>query len=355
MGAGAVGLSKVFAAGAALGTIGNTGEGFGNMADDLVSIIIPCYRQAHFLPQALASVFAQSHAAVQAIVVDDGSDDETAAVAARYGTKIHYLRQANQGQAVARNTGIRAAEGKYLIFLDADDMLHPDAVAWQVEAAGGREDRLCMMGHRLFQDDPLQAGLVEFSPAPDLAFYPTFIHECQGTPHCFLSSRRLVVQAGQCTDLPVLGCDDWDLWLRLVDAGAEFVPVARVGAYYRRYAGSMSTFCLKMLQSRALVLLRLHRRMTENLPRVSAWGAELLAAEHRVRRRCLAQGAAPHYAADLSRAILELTRRGFRLKESLPKSLLRRALGEDRAEQWAFRALELFFPERFARYRHGFT
>lgn len=325
------------------------------MALEAVSVIIPCYRQAHFLAETLDSVLAQSHPAIQPIVVNDGSDDDTGPVANRYGDKIHYLEQSNQGLSAARNAGIHAAEGKYLLFLDADDLLHPDAVAWQLEAMAGREDRLGMMGHRLFQENPYKDGLREFIPDPDLTFYPIFIHECQGTPHCFFSSRRQVLAVGKFAPLLAMGCEDWDLWLRLVHDGAELVPVPHAGAYYRRYPGAMSTNRLRMLESRTQVLLRLHQRMVASPTLLSQWGVELLKAEHRVRRRCLAQGAKPQYVADLSQAMLELTGRGFRLKESLPKSLLVKALGEERAERFVFQTLALCFPGRFSRYKHGFT
>src|SRR5256885_924618 len=98
------------------------------MKDALVSVIIPCYRQAQFLPAALDSVLAQTHLDIEPIVVNDGSDDDTDAVARRYGSRISYLRQGNSGLPAARNAGIRKARGKFLLFLDADDLLHPQAV-----------------------------------------------------------------------------------------------------------------------------------------------------------------------------------------------------------------------------------
>jgi glycosyltransferase involved in cell wall biosynthesis len=93
----------------------------------LVSVVIPCYKQAHFLPKAIESVLAQTYPAVEAIVVDDGSPDDTRQVASRYPA-VRYLRQHNQGRAEARNAGFRACGGEYVIFLDADDRLTPVAV-----------------------------------------------------------------------------------------------------------------------------------------------------------------------------------------------------------------------------------
>ncbi len=93
----------------------------------LVSVVIPCYNQAHFLGEAIESVLAQSYPHLEIVVVDDGSPDNTEEVAARY-PGVRYVRQENQGLAAARNTGLRHSRGDYLVFLDADDRLLPEAV-----------------------------------------------------------------------------------------------------------------------------------------------------------------------------------------------------------------------------------
>lgn len=324
------------------------------MPRETVSVIIPCFQQGHFLAEALESVLTQSYGAVQPVVVNDGSSDDTAAVAARFGQRIHYLEQANRGLAAARNRGIEEAEGKYLLFLDADDRLHPDAIAWLVDAVAGRDDRVGLMGHRRFTDNAQAAGQVEVVPRGEAAFLPDFIHECGGPPHAFLSPRHLVRQAGGFMPLEAPGCEDWDLWLRLVLRGAELVPVRRVGAYYRRYPGSMSTQGLAMLESRTAVLLRLHGRLLQIPALLDRWGPELFRAEHRVHRRCLVQGARPWYVKELARAMLELTARNVRLPESLPKALLRKVLGS-RADGLTLAAMAILFPRRLARYRNGYT
>jgi hypothetical protein len=95
-------------------------------ADPLVSVIIPAYDVAVSLGRCLDSVFAQQVSDVQVIVVNDGSTDRTAEVATSYGDRILYLEQDNQGQGAARNTGLRAAQGDYVAFLDADDYWLPE-------------------------------------------------------------------------------------------------------------------------------------------------------------------------------------------------------------------------------------
>jgi glycosyltransferase involved in cell wall biosynthesis len=93
----------------------------------LVSIVIPCFEQAHFLPEAIESALAQTHSPLQVVVVDDGSADNTAEVAARYA-QVECVRQENQGRSAARNAGYGVSRGEYILFLDADDRLTPNAV-----------------------------------------------------------------------------------------------------------------------------------------------------------------------------------------------------------------------------------
>ena len=94
----------------------------------LASIVIPCYNQAHFLPEAIESALSQTHRPIEVIVVDDGSPDNAAEVVARY-PHVRYVRQENRGLGGARNTGFRVSKGEYILFLDADDRFMPDAAA----------------------------------------------------------------------------------------------------------------------------------------------------------------------------------------------------------------------------------
>ena len=111
------------------------------MSPPLVSIVIPGHNQGRYLADSVDSAVGQSYPGVEVIVVDNASTDETDAVAGRYGDRIHYIKKPdNSGASAARNTGIAAAQGAYLKFVDADDSLHPDQVAWQMEALAGRTD-----------------------------------------------------------------------------------------------------------------------------------------------------------------------------------------------------------------------
>ena len=94
-----------------------------------VAIIIPAFNAAAFLGEAVESALAQTHAASQIVVVDDGSTDTTAAVAEKFADAVMFLRQANAGVSAARNHGAAQVAADWLLFLDADDRLRPDALA----------------------------------------------------------------------------------------------------------------------------------------------------------------------------------------------------------------------------------
>src|ERR1017187_10588057 len=91
------------------------------MTNPLVSVIIPAYNAAHFLPNAVASVRRQSYEPLEILIVDDGSRDDCARVAAELGETVRYVRQEQAGPAAARNRGLELAQGEFIGFLDADD------------------------------------------------------------------------------------------------------------------------------------------------------------------------------------------------------------------------------------------
>jgi glycosyltransferase involved in cell wall biosynthesis len=241
------------------------------MANPLVSVITPCFRQAHYLPAAVETVLSQSYRPVQMVVVNDGSDDNTKEVARRYGDRIRYVAQPNGGLAAARNAGLKVADAPYLLFLDADDLLHPDAVAWLVEAMDGGNDRVCVMGFRKFETDPATGEWADSYPPEERPLARRLIFENLAPPHAFLCPRSLVEAAGGFDRRWTNGCEDWDLWMRLALAGAEVVPVPRVGAFYRRYEGSMSMRRARMYWMSAHLLLQARRQVQARPDRLRAW------------------------------------------------------------------------------------
>jgi glycosyltransferase involved in cell wall biosynthesis len=116
-----------------------------------VSVIIPCYNYGHFLPAAIESVLAQTYRDLEVIVVDDGSTDDSAAIADGY-PRVACIRQPNLGQGAAQNRGLEAASGEFVLFLDADDQLVSDAVESFVDCLGKCPSCAFGYGHVQFTD-----------------------------------------------------------------------------------------------------------------------------------------------------------------------------------------------------------
>lgn len=231
------------------------------MPQPLVSVVIPCYNQAHFLADAVESCVAQSWPEVEIIVVDDGSSDDFAAVAQSLNVKRRTLkihRQPNAGVASARNAGIALAKGKYLQFLDADDYLHPDKFAVQVEIlethrqlahvycdfiAVDRDKQRLTNHYRIKGCRPrLSGNLME--PLLINGYLP---------PHCPLVRKEAIDRCGGFT--PHLGGHaDYEFWMRIAANGLDALFLERPLCYYRVYATSMSKDLGHMNASRIAAL-----------------------------------------------------------------------------------------------------
>jgi glycosyltransferase involved in cell wall biosynthesis len=103
------------------------------MSQPLVTCIIPCYNRPAYVRDAIESALAQTYTALEVIVIDDGSTDDTPAVLASYGDRIRVLTQENGGSSAARNAGIAASAAPYLAWLDSDDAWLPEKIAVQVD------------------------------------------------------------------------------------------------------------------------------------------------------------------------------------------------------------------------------
>jgi len=180
------------------------------MKDPLVSVVIPCYRQGHLLPISLQSVFDQTYSNVETIVVNDGSDDSTAEVAAGFQPKIHYIEQENRGLSAARNTGIQSSKGDYLLFLDADDAIHPHSIERLVKSLSSSNQMAIMRGADFVHEFP--PTLTEPDIPEELQLLPLLIDRNIAPCHAWLCPRLAVLRAGLfCESLRA--CEDWDLWL----------------------------------------------------------------------------------------------------------------------------------------------
>jgi hypothetical protein len=196
----------------------------------LVSVIIPTWNRWEMLRLTIESVLAQTYAPVEIIVVDDGSTDATAEGLRAYGDRLRVIRQANQGGTAARNTGIQAAQGDYLTFLDHDDLMLPSKLERQVSLLQAKQD-LGAAHCRWSYIDPEGKPLSKIGPLPEGDVYKTLVLGCflwSGAP---VVRRRWIEQVGGFD--PAIWSSDWDLWLRLAAAGCRFGCVQQVLGAYR--------------------------------------------------------------------------------------------------------------------------
>jgi glycosyltransferase involved in cell wall biosynthesis len=220
-----------------------------------VDIVIPCFNQGRFLSDAVESALGQTYPHLQVTVIDDGSTDDTPVVAGKFGNRIRYLRKANGGLSAARNTGIDATNGDFVVFLDADDYLHHDTVRRYIEAAQQQPSASVIYGDYRFVDEGRleiwRDGGVDLGDDAYHSLLAGLVPPC----HAMTFRRSAIVNAGG-FDTSIRWHEDLDLWLRIAAAGHRFGRVDFPGAFYRKYPGTMTRQFLEMAQWGLVVLSR---------------------------------------------------------------------------------------------------
>ncbi len=218
-------------------------------SEPLVSVIIPTYNRDRFVSDAIESCLAQTHPHCEIIVVDDGSTDDTAALLREgYGGRIRTLHQPNQGPGIARNTGIAAANGDFIHFLDADDRLHPRKIEIGLAAFRRRPEVAVIYTHFQFVaadgTTPLETPAFE-----DFAADAFCEHLRMTGCHILISSSMYRSEAlravgGFAHDVDFRSAEDWDLFLRLA-ARYQFHGINQRLVYRRMHDAMMSDDRLK--------------------------------------------------------------------------------------------------------------
>jgi len=226
---------------------------------DLVSVIIPAFNYAHFLPEAIGSVLAQTWPEFELIVVDDGSTDDTPGVCARQtDARFRCVRQPNAGLSAARNTGIREARFPYVGFLDADDRWGPAFLATVLAEFRRLGPEFAAVGAACARMD----GTGEVLAAPRRSFLHTA--ELTAASFCLrnrpLSSsvvvRRQVFEECGVFDTMLRSSEDRDLWIRITARGHRFFYLGEPLAVIRRHPQNMSKNAPRMKRNSGLVLRR---------------------------------------------------------------------------------------------------
>jgi glycosyltransferase involved in cell wall biosynthesis len=222
------------------------------MSESLITVIIPCYKQAHLLGEAIESVLEQQTSGqVEVIVVDDGSPDNTSEVAARYAT-VKCVRQENQGLSAARNTGLRESTGGFLVFLDSDDRLLPGALEVGLRCMDEHQDAAFVCGHTRYIGFDGKAIEHPQRPCVGVSYLTLLAHNMIECPASVMY-RRAVFDAVGAFDVSLKSCEDHDMYLR-VARNHKVHCHHHVVTEYRRHAASMSQNNERMLKSILFVL-----------------------------------------------------------------------------------------------------
>ncbi len=205
-----------------------------------VSVIIPCYNQAHYLAEAIESALNQTYPHVEIVVVNDGSTDDTAEVAARYGNRLRYVEKANAGLSAARNTAIENSRGELIALLDSDDRWLPHKLETQVRYFDDDSTTaLCFSSFNYFgphftskMEERLPDGLV-------LDVHDVMLRRCAMQVPTAIFRRDILENVGGFNPAYEY-CEDWDMWLRIV-LRHKVVICGQVLAEYRQAEGSLSS------------------------------------------------------------------------------------------------------------------
>jgi len=236
-------------------------------SDPLISVIIPTYNCASYIPDAIDSALCQTYKNIEIIVVDDGSTDNTAAVLKKYGKKITVHSQENRGLSAARNTGFKISKGQFICFLDSDDILLPEKFSLQMEAFEKNPDvDVFISGYIDVDEDGVKEILSGKKRWNRDGLEKMLKHEVF-PPHAALIKRTALEKSKLFPENIITGesQEDWELWLDMALDGAVFSSVDEITCKYRRRKGSISANPLKHLDGarRVVRFLKNHPRAVE--------------------------------------------------------------------------------------------
>jgi glycosyltransferase involved in cell wall biosynthesis len=207
----------------------------------VISVIMPVRNGAQWLAEAVASVRRQEFGDFEFLIVDDGSDDGTAPMLATFADadrRIRVLRQAQQGIVAALNTAIAAARAPYLARLDADDRAKPDRLGKQLAFMQAHEE-IGLLGSRAEQIDATGAIIGRLAPPTDGARLAHVLSRTNPFIHSSVMMRTARVRRVGGYRAAFKAAEDYDLWLRMAEAGG----VANLADYltqYRRHGTNLS-------------------------------------------------------------------------------------------------------------------
>ncbi|MBI5799333.1 MAG: glycosyltransferase [Verrucomicrobia bacterium] len=220
-----------------------------------VSVIIPAYNYARFLPVAVESCLKQDYPNFEVVVIDDGSKDNTREIMARYGPPVRYVFQANAGLSDARNSGIREARFDHVAFLDADDLLRPNHLSVCMAALAQLPPDYALIGCDYAPIDidgqPL-AHAVHTAVSPGEVRLKDILMRTRFSPTGAVAKKEVFTQCGG-FDTQLRSTEDRDMWIRIA-ARRRIWHVGQVLIEIRKHGNNMSNNADRMKNNMAAVL-----------------------------------------------------------------------------------------------------
>jgi glycosyltransferase involved in cell wall biosynthesis len=230
--------------------------GSDNDVSDLVSIIIPAYNAAPYIKETIESVFSQTYRRFEVIVVNDGSTDTAVLeeILLPYREAITYIKQENRGISSTRNTGLRAATGHFISFLDSDDIWMPNYLEQQVSFLLNNPERQLVYCNAEFFGANIPPGefYMDACPSDGEADTAAIISKRCTVFTSITAHKDALLAIGFDESLRL--CEDLDCWLRFTAAGYRIGYQKKVLVRYRRHPDSLSANTEQMTESNIVVM-----------------------------------------------------------------------------------------------------
>jgi glycosyltransferase involved in cell wall biosynthesis len=180
----------------------------------LISVIIPTYNRANLVGEAIESVLLQDFNDYEIIVVDDGSTDNTLEILNKFNNHLIVLHQPNQGVSAARNAGIATAGGRFIAFLDSDDLWLKQKLTAQIDFFQSHRDALICQTEEIWIRNGVRVNPKKRHQKPSGMIFEPSLALCLVSPSAVMLNRKLFAAVG-IFDPSLPACEDYDLWLRI--------------------------------------------------------------------------------------------------------------------------------------------
>jgi glycosyltransferase involved in cell wall biosynthesis len=231
----------------------------------IFSIVIPSFKSAHMIADALESVFTQTYKNYEIIVINDGSPD-TALLEDKllpYRDRIIYIRQENKGPGGARNTGILKSRGEFIAFLDSDDQWLPEHLSdmWELLQKNPALDLAYADAVNFGDLESEGRTVMDTNPSEGLADFESLVlARCSVVGSCVVARRQALLDAGLFDESLAQG-EDFDLWARVAYRGGKIDYLQKIHTRRRIHEGNLTGDIISSYLGQATVLKKLMREL----------------------------------------------------------------------------------------------